>query len=87
MNAEDLSCDNRCDWELAEVSIYIYIYILRTGSSTYAIESIHKSLPNFNVASALALIVESIDTSDIRTFMVASKQKEVLGVLDLVAHE
>jgi arginine/lysine/ornithine decarboxylase len=61
--------------------------IARNKSSTYAVESVHKSLPNFDVASALALVVEAINTSDIRTLMITSEQKEVLRILDLVAPE
>jgi hypothetical protein len=54
---------------------------------THTIESIYKCFPNLDVASSLAFIVKSVNTSDIGAFMIASQEEEVLGILDLVAHE
>ena len=54
---------------------------------TYTIESIDESLPYFDITSSLAFVIESINSSNIGAFVIASKEEEVLRVLDLVAHE
>jgi hypothetical protein len=55
--------------------------------ATYTIESIHKCLPNLDIAPPLAFIIKSIHSCDIRTFVIASQQEKVLGILDFVAHQ
>lgn len=52
-----------------------------------AVEAICESLPNSDVVSTLAFIVEAIDSVDGGTLMVSSEQEEVLWVLDLVCKE
>lgn len=46
-----------------------------------------EALPDLDVASALALVIEAIDARDVRSLVVAAEQEEVLGVLDLVAKQ
>ena len=52
-----------------------------------AIEAIGKGLPELDIISPLALVVEAIDTIDRRALVVSSQDKEVLGILDLVGQE
>lgn len=54
------------------------------GGNRQAVEAVRKSLPQLDVVPALALIVETIDTVDGGTLVVAAQDEEVLGVLDLV---
>jgi hypothetical protein len=49
-----------------------------------AVEAICESLPELDIVSSLALIVEAIDTVDGGAFVVAAQDEEVLGVFDLV---
>jgi hypothetical protein len=48
------------------------------------VEAISESLPQLDVVAALALVVETINAVDRRALVVATQDKEVLGVLDLV---
>lgn len=51
------------------------------------VEAVGESLPKLDVVSSLALVVETIDTIDRGTLVVAAQNEEVLGVLDLVRQE
>jgi len=46
-----------------------------------------KHFPQFNILSALAFILKTIDAVDTRTLMVAPQQKEVKWIFDFVCHE
>lgn len=52
-----------------------------------AVEAIRERLPKLDVVSSFALIVESIDTVDRGTLVVAAKDEKVLRVLDLVCKQ
>lgn len=49
-----------------------------------AIEAICESLPQFDVISSFAFVVEAIDSVDGGTFVVSTKDEEVFWILDLV---
>ena len=52
-----------------------------------AVEAIGKRLPKLDVVAALALVVEAVDAVDGGALVVASQDKKVLGILDLVGQE
>lgn len=52
-----------------------------------AVEAICKGLPQLDVISSLALVVETIDSVDRSAFMVATQDEEVLGIFDLVGEQ
>lgn len=57
------------------------------SSNGKAVEAIGEGLPQLDVVAALALIVETVDTVDGGTLVVAPQDEEVLGVLDLVGKQ
>lgn len=52
-----------------------------------AVEAVRKCLPELDVVSAFAFIVEAVDSVDGGTLVVSAKDEEVFGVLDLVREE
>jgi hypothetical protein len=55
------------------------------GSNGETVEDIGECLPDLDVATSLAFVVESVDTGDVGTFVIASEDEEVLWVFELVA--
>ena len=62
-------------------------YIQENENLTYAVESIYKSLPNLDIASAFAFIIKAIDPRNVCALMIASEEEEILRVFDLVAQQ
>jgi hypothetical protein len=54
------------------------------GCNWQAVEAIGECLPEFDVVTTLALIVEPVYSVDAGAFVIAAQHEEVLGVLDLV---
>lgn len=52
-----------------------------------AVEAIGKRLPKLDVVATLALVVEAVNAVDGGALVVASQDKKVLGILDLVGQE
>ena len=52
-----------------------------------AIEAVGESLPQLDIVPPLALIIEPVNTIDRGTFMVTSKDEEILRIFDLVREE
>lgn len=52
-----------------------------------AIEDVYECFPCLYVTSSFALVIEAVHSCDIRTFMIATQEEEVLWVLYLVAQE
>ena len=52
-----------------------------------AVEAVGESLPQLDIVSSLAFVVETIDTVDRSALVVATQDEEVLGVLNLVRKE
>jgi hypothetical protein len=61
--------------------------LINDGGNGQAVEAVGKCLPQLDVVASLALIVETVDAVDGGTLVVAAKDEEVLGVLDLVGQE
>lgn len=54
------------------------------GCDRQAVETIRKGLPQFDIVSSLALIVEAVDTVYGGAFVVAAQDEEIFWVFDLV---
>ena len=61
--------------------------LINDGGNGQAVEAVGKSLPQLDVVASLALVVETVNTVDGSTLVVAAQDEEVLGVLDLVCEE
>lgn len=61
--------------------------LVNDSSNGKAVEAVGESLPELDVVSALALVVETVDTVDGGALVVSTQNEEVLGVLDLVGKE
>ena len=62
--------------------------LLRNNSCNgECVECIHESLPDFDIASPFAFIVEAVYTCNVGAFVVAAEEEEVLGELELVAEQ
>ena len=61
--------------------------LVNDGGNGEAVEAVGEGLPELDVVSALALIVESINTVDRGALVVTAENEEVFGVLDLVGKE
>lgn len=62
-------------------------FLVNDGGNWQAIEAVGERLPQLDVVSSLALVVEAVDAVDRRTLMIAPKDEEVLGVFDLVCQQ
>lgn len=61
--------------------------LVNDSSNGKAVEAVGESLPELDVVSALALVVETVDTVDRGALVVSTQNEEVLRVLDLVGKE
>jgi hypothetical protein len=61
--------------------------LIDDGSNRQAVEAVGEGLPQLDVVSSLALVIETIDTVDGGALVVTTQNEEVLGVLDLVREE
>lgn len=61
--------------------------LINDGCNGQAVEAICERLPQLDVVSSFALIVEPIDTVDRGALVIPAQNKEVLGVLDLVCQK
>jgi hypothetical protein len=61
--------------------------LIDDSSNGQAVEAVGECLPQLDVVSPLALVVESVDTVDGRALVVTAENEEILGVLDLVCEE
>lgn len=61
--------------------------LINDGGNGEAVKAVGESLPELDVVSALALIVETVDTVDRGTLVVSTQNEEVFRVLDLVCKE
>lgn len=57
--------------------------LIDQGGHREAVETVSERLPQPDVVSTLAFIVEAVYAIDGGTFVISSEQKEVLGILDL----
>ena len=61
--------------------------LIDDGGNGQAVEAVSEGLPQLDVVSALALVVETIDSVDRCALVVASEQEEVLRVLNFVGQK
>ena len=52
-----------------------------------AIEAVCECLPELDIVSPLALVVESIDAVDGGTLMISAQNEEILGIFDFVCEQ
>lgn len=71
----------------AQTTVHGEDLLIDDSGDGQAVEAVGECLPQLDVVSALALVVETVDTIDGSTLVVAAEDKEVLGVLDLVCEE
>lgn len=70
-----------------ETSVHAEYLFVNNGRNGETVETVGEGLPELNVVSALALVVESVDSVDGSALVVASQQEEVLGILNFVGEE
>ena len=58
-------------------------FLINDSGHGQAIETIGEGLPDLYIVPPLALVIKAIDAVDGRTLVIAAKDKEVLGELDL----
>lgn len=61
--------------------------LIDNGGNGQAVEAVGESLPKLDVIPPFALIVETVDSVNRGTLVVATKDEEVFGVFDLVCEE
>ena len=61
--------------------------LIDDGGNGQAVEAVGESLPKLDVIPPFALIVETVDSVNRSTLVVATKDEEVFGVFDLVCEE
>lgn len=71
----------------AETTVHGEDLLVDNSGDRKAVEAVSECLPELDVVSALALVVETIDTVDGGTLVVSSENEEVLRVLDLVCEQ
>lgn len=71
----------------AQTTVHGENLLVNDGGNGEAVEAVGEGLPELDVVSALALIVESINTVDRGALVVTAENEEVFGVLDLVGKE
>lgn len=71
----------------AQATVHGEDLLVDDGGDGQAVEAVGKSLPQLDVVTSLALVVETVDTVDGGTLVVAAQDEEVFGVLDLVCQQ
>ncbi len=91
VHGEDLLVDDCGNGQAIEaVTVLLLAHGLHRHNSARGLPSrrySRKCLPQLDVVSALAFVVESVDTINRRTFVVTSEDKEVFRVFYLVGQE
>lgn len=59
-------------------------FIINDGTAGQAIEGIAKLLPHFDGKPSTTFIVKAINPINTSTFMIATQQKEIFGIFNLV---
>lgn len=71
----------------AQTTVHGENLLVNDGSNGQAVEAVGEGLPQLDIVSSLALVIEAIDTVDGGALVVATQDEEVLGVPDLVREE
>ena len=62
-------------------------FLVNDGSDGQAVEAVRESFPQLDIVSSFTLITKSVNSVDGCTLVVASEQKEIFWVLDLVRQQ
>lgn len=71
----------------AQSTVHTNDFIVDNSGAGQTIKSVAKLLPHFHRKAATTLIVESVNAIDAGALVIASEQKEILRILDLVGKE
>ena len=71
----------------AQSTVHCEDLLVDDSRNRQAVEAVGECLPELNVITSLALIVEAVDAVDGRALVVAAQDEEVLRVLDLVREQ
>jgi len=61
--------------------------LVDNGGDGQAVEAVCECLPQLDVVATLAFIIEAVNTVDGGALVISAKDKEILGVFDLVGEE
>jgi hypothetical protein len=70
-----------------ETPMYTKYFFVDNSGHRKTIEAICEGLPKFDIVTALALIVEAINSVDGSALMVPSQEEEVLWIFDFVGQQ
>lgn len=62
-------------------------FFINNGCDGETVEAISEGLPEFDVVSSLAFLVESVDSVDAGALVISSQEEEIFRVLDLIGEE
>lgn len=62
-------------------------FVVDYGAARQTVKRVAKLLPHLDGEPAATLIVESVNSIDARTLVVATEQEKVLWILDLICEE
>lgn len=71
----------------AETAVHGEDLLINDSRDRQTVEAVRKCLPQFDVITTLALVIETVDTVDGSALMVSTQDEEVLGVFDLVCQQ
>lgn len=71
----------------AETAVHSEDLLIDNGGNRETVEAVGESLPELDVVSSLALVVEAVDTVDRGALVVTAKNEEIFWVFDLVCEE
>ena len=71
----------------AETTMHAENFLINECSDRETVEDVAEHAPESDRVPAFALIIESVNTIDLSTFVIATEQEEVLRVLYFVAKE
>lgn len=71
----------------AETAVHGEDLLINDGRDGQAVEAIRKCLPQFDVVTTLAFVIETVDSVDGSAFVVSAQNEEVLRVFDLVRQQ
>jgi len=69
------------------LSLSLSLSLVNDGRNRQTIETVCERLPQFDVVSSLAFVIEAVDTVDGGTLMVSPENEEVLRIFNLVSEE
>jgi hypothetical protein len=71
----------------AQTAVHGEDLLVNDSGNGQAVEAVGEGLPELDVVSPFALIVETVDAVDGSALVVPAKDEEILGVLDLVREQ